>query len=84
MMTLIFIFDERSGQVQVKTQNFEFQFLIIPILFSFVLRFQKCNFLTWTIRNAKNTIQKSDVITLLSYGAIAQPEIKILASNCVH
>ena len=89
MVTLIFIFDPRSGQVQVKKikfRNSKISFQIMPILSSFVSRFQKCR-LFWraTIIDAKKiTVQKLTSSRLPGFWPIAKPEMKRLAWILLH
>ena len=70
-MTLIFKFDPRKGQLQVKLgQISKFKIFLqnMPILCRFVSGFQKCHlFLCTTIRNEKNTFKKCDVITFTCF-----------------
>ena len=89
MVTLIFTFDVRSGQVQVK----KVQILKIKILF-------KKTYLSYpvlsddskkwhlicrtTFRNSKNRASKVTSSLLLGFWVIVQPKIKIFAWNFVH
>ena len=87
IVTIIFIFDQRSCQVQVKKvkfRNWKKYFLNILILSSFVSWFQKCH-LVWrpTIGNANNEIKNVTPSPLPDFWVIAQREIKILAGNFV-
>ena len=69
MVAFSFRFDQRKGQYNVKLgQKVKFSKSIFSsknmlIMSSFVSGFQKCYFLPTAIRNTKNCISKSDVIT---------------------
>ena len=87
MVTLIFTFCPKSGQVRVKRPTFwnsKSYLRNLLILSSFVSGFQKCHNWLTTIKIAKNRCTTSDVITLTCFFLpITHQRIKILSWHCV-
>ena len=71
MVTLIFTFDPRSGQVRVKKVKMwksKFSLKNMPILSSFASAFPKCHLCRrTTLKNSQTRVSKSDVITLTCF-----------------
>ena len=88
MVTLIFTFDLRSGQVQVEKVKFlksKISFSLESFLSIFVLGFQKCHFyVVRQLQIQKIEFQKMTSLPLSGLWANTEPKIKILASNFVH
>ena len=88
-MTIIFTYDPRSGQIQVKKgQNLKPKnfFLKHTYLLWYCLRIPKKSFVlmfdNWKCQ--KSRFKKVTSAPLHGFWSIAQPKIKILAGNFVH
>ena len=88
MVTLIFIADPRSGQVQVKKvifRNSKFSFQNIPTLSSFVSVFQK-NVICFDVQQLQMpniAFQKVPSSPLTGFWAIAQPKKDVALKPCM-